>query len=530
MILQWIHSLNNIFYGTIPLFVLINFILLIVCICLNLNYLKKFFKEISLRTWLLLLFIFLGALMLRIFFVSHCHIMYIDEWWYMKAGKDMLLDGSQYAYSKSIGWPFILTIVFGMFRISNWVALYTSSVLGALTIFNIFFLSFLISKNRNLSLISSTLFCLIPFHIRWSGTAETNVPSLFFITLTLFFCFLYYRKKKNSLLWLSLISLAFTAQFRPENYIFPLLFFLGFFIFKIDILKKLNLKFILPWILLIILSFANLFQVLDFHLSTNWIENDTRGMQTGNNWSLSNLINNSIQYGIDFFKNEYHPFLYSILFVLGAGFMFFKNRRNFYFLAIWFSALYFIYFTSWFQTLGGSSRFFLSFYPITVIFAGYGLFFIYRILFLKFNLRSARVGIIFLSIILFLSFIPSIDSCLNIYSNPALKLETEIPELAEREIPSDCIIVANFPEILESTTDLNVVNINLFFKNKKYSQELFDKSSCVLFFEDYYCFDRDAFDSKEKCKMMHANYKLTQYLTFSKEQKTYTFYRVFQRE
>ncbi len=532
MILELVHSLNNIFHSTIPLFILINFILLIICICLNLSYFRSFFKKISPQTWILLFIIFFLALILRIFLVSHYHIMYIDEWLYMRAGKDILLDSSQYEYLKSIAWPFILTISFGIFRISNWVALYISSILGALTIFNIFFLSFLISKNEKLSLISASIFSLIPVHLKWSGSAETNVPSIFFITMALFFCFLYYQKKSNSLLWLSLISLAFVAQFRPENYIFPVLFLLGFFIFRINILKKLNFKFVLPLILLIILSSANLFQVLDYQLSTNWIESDTRGIQSGNNWSLSNLINNSINHGIHYFGDKYHPGFYSILFIFGAIFMFFKNRRNFYFLATWFSILWLVYFTSWFQTLGGSSRFFISFYPITVIFASYGFFLIYQILSFKIRLKKIKIGTtLLLATVLFLSFIPFINNSLGmgIHLNSGRQLETKIPELAEKEIPSNCLIVANFPMILQSTTNLNVVNIDLFLKNKEYSQRLLSKTNCLLFFEDYCCLDWSK-KMREKCKKMHSEYQLTPYLVFSNELKTYTFYKISKKD
>ena len=301
MALQWIHLLNNTFHDTTPFFVSISFVLLIIFIFLNSRQLKDFFKKIPREIWIFLFIIFALGLIVRLFLLPHYHFM-TDDWYYMQAGKDMLLTGSQFSYSRSIGWPFILAVSFGIFGISHWVALYASSILGALTIFNVFFLTFLISKNKNLSLISAGLFSLLPSHLQWSGNAETDVPSIFFITLSLFFCFLYYRKKENSLLWLSLISLAFAVQFRPENYILPVLFLLGFFIFKIDFFKKINFKFILPWTLLIVLSFPNLIQVLDFQLPVNWIESDTKGAQTGDNWSLSNLINTSKDYGIHFFE------------------------------------------------------------------------------------------------------------------------------------------------------------------------------------------------------------------------------------
>ena len=261
-----IHQLSVVLHDTIPSLILLNFILLIVLICFNWHTIKRFLFKIDKKTWCVLALIFFIALLMRILIPAHQHVMYIDEPWYMEAGKDMLQTGSQEDYPKSIAWPFILRIAFGIFGISNWTAIYTSLLLGSLTIFTIFFMAFAITKRKEIGLLSAIFLALSPAHIRWSASAETNIASLFFITLTIFFCFLYYNKLKYSLLWLALVSLAFTAQFRPENYIFPILFLIGCFIYskksllpnlcKINIKSYLmsNLRYMLPWLVLIFLQ------------------------------------------------------------------------------------------------------------------------------------------------------------------------------------------------------------------------------------------------------------------------------------
>jgi len=331
-----LHQLNSVFHDKIPLFILINFVLLIILIYLNWNYLKKFLLKIDKKTWYILILIFIIALSIRIFVPPHHHIMYIDEAWYMEAGKDMLQTGNQGDYPKSIGWPFILGIVFGIFGINNWVALYTSTLFGALTIFAMFFMVFIITKRKDLSLISALLFSLFPAHIMWSASAETNITSLFFILLTIFFCFLYYQNKKNSLLWLSLVSIAFTVQFRPENYLLIPLFIFGCILYDKSFFRKINFRFVLPFLVMLILSFANLVQVLDFQSSSNWIESDTYGGKTGDNWSASNLFQNSLKYGVNIFNNKYQPIIISFLFVLGLFYMFHKQRKESLFLSVWF--------------------------------------------------------------------------------------------------------------------------------------------------------------------------------------------------
>lgn len=458
-----LHQLNALFRDKIPLFILINFILLIVLIYFNWGHIKKFLLKIDRKSWVILALIFLTALTLRILIPPHHHIMYIDEAWYMEAGKDMLLTGSQGDYPKSIGWPFILRIVFGLFGISNWVAIYASIFLGALTIFNMFFLTFIITKRRGISLISALLFSLFPTHIRWSATAENNVVSLFFITLTIFFCFLYYRNKKTSLLWLSIISLAFTVQFRPENYIFIVLFLLGCILYQS--FKKLNLKFITPWLILAILVLPNLIVVLDFKLSTNWMESDTLGQQTGSNWSFHNLIYNSSHYGSYIFNSKFQPIIFSFLFVIGLIYMLYKQRKEAIFLISWFCLIGFVYFFSWFQTLGGGTnilskiRFFMSFYPITVIFAVYGILLIKDSLskFKNYRINNKILPLTVIALVIF--FIPYSIKASSYFNSIVHKLETKIPELAEKDIGDECIIIANWPTILKSTTNLNVYGV-----------------------------------------------------------------------
>ena len=523
-------QLNAIFHDKIPLFILINFILLIILIFLNWRYIKKFLLEIDKKTWILLILIFVSALLVRILIPPHHHIMYIDEAWYMEAGKDMLLTGNQGSYTKSIGWPFILRIVFGVFGISNWVAIYTSIFLGALTTFNMFFLTFIITKKKGISLISALLFSLFPAHIRWSATAENNVVSLFFITLTIFFCFLYYRNKKASLLWLSIISLAFTVQFRPENHIFIVLFLLGCILYQS--FKKLNLKFITPLLILAILVLPNLIVVLDFKLSTNWMESDTLGQQTGSNWSFHNLMYNPFHYGIYIFNFKFQPVIFSLLLIIGLIYMLYKQRKEALFLITWFCLIWFIYFFSWFQTLGGGTnilskvRFFMSFYPITIIFAAYGILLIKDLLskFKNYRIKNKILPLTIIALVIF--FIPYSIKASSYFNSTVHKLETKIPELAEKNIGDECIIIANWPTILKSTTNLNVYDVGYFLTSESFREDLLSKSDCVLFFEDIYCLDFDFGDYREKCQSIKKNYNLEPYISYFEGNKKYIFYKV----
>ena len=527
-----IGKLSSIFHDKVPFLILINFILLIVMIYLNKEYIRKLLLKIDRKTWFFLVLIFMMALLIRIFIPPHQHIMYIDEAWYMEAAKNMLQTGSQNYYIRSIGWPFILTIAFGIFGISNWVALYASTVLGALTIFNVFLLTFIITKHKSASLISALLFSFFPAHIRWSASAESIVPSLFFITLTLFFCFLYYTNKTKSLLWLSLISMAFAIQFRPENVVYPVLFLFGCILFDKKFFKKIDIKFVLPFLVLLLLSFANFTQDLDFYLSTDWTEDDSNGELVGDNFGFQNLVLNSSEYGKYLFNNELQPVIFTFLFIIGLLYMFHKQKRESLFLLGWFCLLWFVYFFSY-QTAGGGThymaktKFFVSFYPITVSWGVYGILLIKD--FLSTKIKSPKVKKLILSLVIVLfaiSFIPYSIKASTWFADPAHKLETKIPELVEKDIPHDCVIIANYPTILKSTTDFQVIDVKLFLDNRQNQEKIFSNTDCVLFFEDLTC-ELWEFEGKQ-CKKIKDNFLINEFISYEEKDVKYTFYKIFQ--
>ncbi len=291
----------------------------------------------------------------------------------MEAARSMLETGLPGSYVKSIGWPFLIAIAFFVFGFKSSVVFYTSIFLGAATIFPVFFLAYIMSAKEKWSLFLTFLFSLFPLHILWSASGETNVAALFFVILTIFFYFLYYKNEKNSysLFWLCLASASFAAQFRPEFYAFYPLFIFGYFLYKKPFFnfEKSDLKFILPLILLVALSLPNLFVVLNFQLSYNWLANESGGRITGNNWSIKNLIENTANYGPGLFKNEL-----AILFlaIAGIGYSFFKKRKEALFVLVWLFSFWIIDFSAWLQTLGERTRFYISFYPGLTILALYG--------------------------------------------------------------------------------------------------------------------------------------------------------------
>jgi hypothetical protein len=581
------YSIYDTVYRIIPLGILLSFIILTYLIIKQRRFLKNFIFGIDKKTWSFVFIIFLIGLLLRLLFFGHWHMMYTDEFSYMESGKNMLQTGSQVNYVKSIGWPFMLSLVFGIFGVNSFVALYTSSVFGALTILVIFLLTYSLTKNKNIALLSSLILSLFPLHLKWSGSAETNITSLFFILLALFFCFLFYNEKNNNLFLLAWASVVFAVQFRPENYVLIFLFLLGIFLYNKEFIKRIDKKNVLAFLIIGFLCVPNFIQVFKFQTSTNWAESDSGGERTGDNWSIKNLVNHSIKYGIHVFDTEHQPITIILLFLTGIFCMFYNKDKNIIFLLSWFFIFWVCYFSSW--EIGGFERVYTSFYPILAIVCSYGV--IYFIDLIQ-KIINRQVTIIVIVFFLIFSFVPSILKTNN-KPDDLILLETRIPEMSEKDIPKDCLIVATMPEILRSTTNLdaigvydiqsynngafiedidenhsiylNIKNNDLFDKtgyvliksNDSYLASLFleriksfesinvtlnnvsipgglsyidaeavflpHNKSCVLFYEDRYCTGYKP--TIKQCNYIKSSYNLAPYLSYGPQNKTF-FYKM----
>ena len=327
------------------------------------------------------------------------------------------------------------------------------------------------------------------------------------------------------MLWLAVSSLIFTALIRPDNYLLLVLFFLGCLIFKVKVPTK---RVILILFISIVLISPSIFQSLDWYSSFNRLETGSTGQLKGGNWSLANFFYNSLHFGPVIFSKMYMPFFIPILSIIGFIYMLFRQKREAYFLIAWFAFYWVLFFSSWVQTIGGRDRFFMSFYPSIIIFAGYSLLPLLN-LFSKTRLKAQRRNLFVFTLVsvFILSFFPYVLKAKDMYAAPCVKLETKIPELAEKDIPSNAIIVANWPTILRSTTDLNVIDANDFLLDYNCQNAAFRSTDLLLFFEDYCCFDFIGCGRcKENCEAIRKKFKLDPYKEYREGDEKYTFYKI----
>jgi hypothetical protein len=492
-----------------PFFALFGLTLTVILLYASKKYLAYIFKQIKPREIMVLSLIVLAGIYLRFFLMRPHHVMYVDEFWYMKAAKDLILYGQAAWYPKSIGWPVFLVFIFSLFGISNLAAIYTNTVLGLLTPLNIFLIAFQISKNKKIAMLAAGFFSLISAHIIWSVTAESNVFSLYFLTLCIVICLLYYEHKTLLLFWTSLAAIGFAAQCRPENYILYPLFLTGILLF-IRPLPKLRAGFITGWLASIALSLPNIMVVLKDKMSTNWLIQESGGTISGGNFNLQNLLHNSRHWGIHLFDNSIHSFVFSALFVLGVLYCLKHLRKYTYFLLSWFSLLYLLYFSSWFQTLGGSMtlipklRFYVSFYPIMVIFVSVSIDKLSLII-------KNRPFKVIVQILLVAIIIARFTSPLRTARQPLKELQTKvISELEDFVCPGDTVLTALGP-VVSATNDIRTYPLEKFLKYASARQGVFYLSRKVLFFQDYTC----TLPSFEKaCREIKSRHKTSLYHSF----------------
>lgn len=530
--MQFFRYLNMHTRHFIPVSVTLSFILLVCMLWLNRRHLYRMIKSADKGDLLALAAIFVLALAARLFLIPHQHHMVTDEHIYMMAGRDMLKHFSQVMYSKAIGWPFILTLCFAFFGISNWVALYASSVLGALTVFPVFFFSSLVTGSRLISLLAASLLAFHPLHLYWSGSAETNVPTLFFVMLSLCFMLMYFRKPDKSLLWLASASVGFASQFRQESYFLFPLFLVGIYLFRKKLLFKDFRNILIALSIAFTLSAPNLIQVIDLHAYTPWLMNESGGRLSGPNWSLGNFVYNTLHFGKDAFAGGSHHILAVFLVLSGMFWAAFSRRREALFLLSCIALPYSIYFSSWLQTIGGRERLFITFYPFYFVFIGYGVAY-FNALIRKRLGRNA--GAFFLALVLAalsLFYMPLHSVRAEFTSKPHL-LETIVPEIAEKEIPQECVIVMALPEIIESTTDFQCFSLSAFLLDEDLRQRIFRSSECVLFYEDFSCMDFwgvPTMQYKDKCKQVKSVYSAKEFKSYSLGSLKYSFYRLGMQE
>ena len=495
-------GLDQISINFVPRVVFFIFVSFFFLFLLNIKTITRQFKKINKRTWFVLIIILLLALGLRFFVVPHHFRMFTDEPGHVEAAKNILnykeakncgylVEESCSPYMRQLGWPMLLSLWFLFFGVNNYVAINLTALLGSISVILMFLLGYLSFKKESIGLWASFLLCLTPIHVTWSGTAEPNVPSLFFALLTLLFFIIYFKEKSLKMHFLAIFSLIFTIQIRSEFLLLlPIIFSLYVF-FGVKIKDNW-----LPWLGFLVLLPPFLIQAhLDMIANLNIYGRFF--------FNLPSFFSN-LPITLRTVTNDYN-ILFLVPLVAGVWLLRKRKRKFTPLLAIF--LIFFLLYTSFEKP---ATRMLLLPNLILIFFSAYGLDFLAN--------KLSKIKFL-LVILLIFSFYPPLAS---IKTMPHQALETKIPELAKKDILPDCYIITEWPETLACTTDFKLVDSLIPSLKPEYIDFLYNKTDCVLFYEDIYC---KLYNSK-KCKLMHETFNLTEYKTYIGFGVNYTFYKV----
>jgi len=404
------------------------------------------------------------------------------------------------------GYPFTLAVAYMFFGISEAVAFNLTVLLGSLSIILIFLIGYLLTKKEEIALFSALLFALIPIHIMWSGTTASEPIFVFYTLLAVFALSLTFKSNtfKNNLFAMS--SLAFACQIKAESGI--ILALIAVFMLLLD--KKLririnNHKFLIPLIVLLVLITPYIVHMVHSARTDPW---GAKGKKFGLEFAEKNIPTNA-SFWIMGYETIEHPILFTMFAVIGLIFTIVKKWRLALFLGFWFLMFFFVYafFYAGSVRYGTDVRYSLSGYPPLILLAGFGLYFLYKTL----GKLTKMYGLIFLilvAIILisFYFYLPSVSTPAEeiVEANQARTYHDFVVSEAS-EYSKDCYILSHSPSIF-LIMDLGSLQ-TWYGQNSAKMRELFEKTDCVIFDDNYWC-NLEPYKSSV-CKHMLDAYDLT---------------------
>lgn len=526
MDIELLLKLENIFarYHVTVLMVSFSFSILLILIFLNRSLIIAQIKIVDKKIWFYLFLIFVFSFLLRYFIPYKQLVDVYDETYYIDAATRMFdFNESGWYYQKSIGWPFILALVFKVFTPSMGIVFLFSIFLASLTVFPLFLFANLIFKDAKIALFSTIIFALLPYQIFWSATAGVHSVSLFFSTCTLFFLLLYLKYSKSQLLWLLVFSFIFISQIRLEN--------IGLFFLICLVLVYHNRGEIISFfkkIPLILLSFL-LFATPNFLITFLWYREYYKGYYNPREWALGSGVVDFFAYSANLFNGKIVPYFWSLLLVLGLVYLYRKNKKIFVIIFLWFFYMILYYFVFWMDTpsvISGEYPIFLTvrgfynIYPLFIIFMTGGVMLVVDFINKRFKISSYK----FFFVLFLFNFV--IISVVPLYGNlrkgnfSYRRLEAMIMSDLEKDVGEDCSLILPKQRVATFLRNISIVNINNFF----YNYDSYKDNDCLLFLSDFFC--AKYLSTYSLCQRMQNEFELTLYKSYSLGESEYILYKI----
>lgn len=115
------------------------------------------------------------------------------------------------------GYPYLVSLVFRVFGLSEWAGMNLNNILFAVSILLVFAVGFLLFDDWRAGLLAAVVHALTPKTIVWSNTAAAEPATMTFALVAVASVLVHARLRSTASLCLATSALAFGVQFRPES-------------------------------------------------------------------------------------------------------------------------------------------------------------------------------------------------------------------------------------------------------------------------------------------------------------------------
>ncbi len=387
---------------------------MIITALLCVNAIKGNLEGVGKRRLIILGIIILGFLAVELFFVHPTQQLYNDDYIHMSIAKSIVFDnsvgicsfssplhcvpGTSGLFQQPTGWAMMLSPIFALFGASFASAFAEELALSLISIFLAFYVSYMLTGDRNISLIATLFLAATPLFLTFSRSAILDTPELTIMLLGMGLLLTYLKDRKPLYGIAAVFAVAYATIMKVDAIVvLPI----------IALAVLLNLYGPLYWkkgwkrravmdVAMIILLIAVMIPQFAF-LYNSWSLNTFGSTTMQGRFSLANLNQNFLQnvefwfgaYGSILFGHGYftynieYPTVYAIFAIVGmVTLAIYGNRRVALFLGLWF-AIVFLFYTAYYAGgvlygAGDDVRYFMSAFPVMALLAAYGIMGTYK--------------------------------------------------------------------------------------------------------------------------------------------------------
>ena len=543
-----------------PLSLEVTFFLLVIAVGLNVGCFRALWQEIPRKVRLFAGAIVIAGLILVVFAAPRVHRIYYDEDIYENIGQNIgcqktavpyygggLLEGMGTVWKNYIGragmcnegkneygeysclrleynkepngWPYILSVVYRLFGVSELASFLTNNLLFILSVAAVFLIGFFLFKDFRPGLYAALMFALTPEALRWSNTVAVEPSAAFAASAALFSMLFFLHNRKTRTLFFAAVMCAFAVQFRPESLMIVAVAGLAMLLLGTEELKKGRFCLCMAiFFVLIIPHIVHLYAVKD----VGW---GASGPKFSFQFFQGNFRSNFLHY----VRNQQFPLVFTILFVLGvilkAGAEKAYPWKEKLIPVVWFLLFWgiFIFFYAGSYNYGADVRFaLLSYMPIALI-AGYGAAAVQDLAGKRLTMLPPAYILSCAIIISFVAFMPYVRMVGQ--EAWAARADHEYAKEMAKAVPHDAIILTHNPNMF-LIWGKNAAQASLATEQTAYFNSFFSRYKGGIYFHyNFWCNVSDPLQ-QSFCKNILDRFKCTPVMTFKERDYTYVLYKM----